>query len=439
MIPNVLTNLLMFILLVHMQHVISAAAATAEASSADQQQMSSPFRSSLSYMKSKQINCGQIEIEDEFVDLSLLSKKTTKTEEEEEDSSIDDELILVSNLTSCLYSSNEHNYTSFATHLASQLSRQLFDRYFHLDETNGLVYLRKKIDREILCKQVERATTTMSTGGSSLMDHQQPPVVLNYLSKYRKFTGTGRRLKRDDDQQSKSAGKSSHPFLLLANRQSLLMAGGGGGSSGDSIACDCKSEKCELRFKFIAFKSLPYHNPNQQHQQHGHRRSHLKQRRRLQTSNGQNSQIYKYLSLTVQVKDQNDNRPRFQKNFLNLNVSEHTQSASRTVSGGAASSDYDTVFAANKLNLGTLKQEKYECNMAKTYLNSHGGSSSSSGGPNAHSHHNHHQYQHNHQLNNLILIDKAVDRDVGKNAQTAYKLVLLDTRFEQLEISVLTN
>ncbi len=150
-----------------------------------------------------------------------------------EDNNIDESFLALANLTKCLeerhQSSHSHGRLSFSTHHGFQVDT-VFSKYFKLDENTGLVYLVKSIDRESVC---------------------DPQQLLRSVNIH--------------------AGKQNHE---------------------DSIDCDCKSEKCELRFKFNAFRE----------------------------SNKKTSHFH--LIFSVHVKDLNDNWPVFRNKFLSLNISE---------------------------------------------------------------------------------------------------------------------
>jgi hypothetical protein len=153
-----------------------------------------------------------------------------------EDENID-ESILVINLTSHLdkhYPHLNNNTTatklSFSTHLSQQVNKT-FSEHFKLDLKSGLVFLTKSIDRESIC-----------------------------------------------------TSRSSKKKRVTTNQQQL---------NEDSIDCECKSDKCELRFKFNAFRD---------------------------NNNGRTT--HHHLLFTVQLNDINDNFPVFKKNYLILNASE---------------------------------------------------------------------------------------------------------------------
>jgi hypothetical protein len=154
-----------------------------------------------------------------------------------EDENID-ESILVINLTSHLdkhypYLNNTTATTtklSFSTHLSQQVNKT-FSEHFKLDRNSGLVFLTKSIDRESIC-----------------------------------------------------TSRSSKRKRVITNQQQL---------NEDSIDCECKSDKCELRFKFNAFRD---------------------------NNNGRTT--HHHLLFTVQLNDINDNFPVFKKNYLILNASE---------------------------------------------------------------------------------------------------------------------
>lgn len=247
------------------------------------------FTSFASFLKSKQINCGYVDVDENVVDQYQASIATVKQ--------------LIANLSECL--PNESNFTSF-TLVGSRVVTDMFRNYFALDD-DGLVYVRQpRLDREELCAK---------------------------------------------------AKSSSDP----------------------SINCECRSEKCELNFKFIAFREKKANKP-----------------KRIQ----QNSPDYKYLSLSINVKDVNDQKPTFSRHFTYLNTSEHIGSSS---------------FMATFNSTSTL------CNTIKLYDSL-----------------NYPKSDHWVNVNNLMPLEKAVDMDVGRNGEIAYKLVLLksddlDDDYERLD------
>lgn len=98
--------------------------------------------------------------------------------------------------------------------------------------------------------------------------------------------------------------------IKLKKKRSLLY----NNNFSDAINCDCKSEVCELRFKFVAF---PKRKPNRTSRnkapglfsyQYNHQR-HKNNR-------------HKTIIITIAVKDLNDNSPEFKQNYYFLNFSE---------------------------------------------------------------------------------------------------------------------
>jgi hypothetical protein len=256
------------------------------------------------YIKSKQIDCGYVEVvEEEFSLVNNNNKSPHK--------------VLISNLSECLRNLNEYNYTSFSAFLGSKEAAKIFETYFDLDASSGLVFQKRRIDRESLCAETSRARIDPY---SSTLDTSAAATTIN---------------------------------------------------------CDCRSEKCELGFKFIGFKEKS--SPSL---------SSLGKRRRIQHHFQSNPQEYKYLDLSVHVKDLNDYRPKFHRSFLYLNTSEQFGKETQSLSNASKNQSSNIECASLKFN------EK------------------SSGGGDLN-------------LNSLVSLEKAYDLDVGKNALIRYKLVLL--------------
>jgi hypothetical protein len=94
-------------------------------------------------------------------------------------------------------------------------------------------------------------------------------------------------------------------------------------TSSDSINCDCKHDKCEFRFRFVAFQeeALRSGRAERNHQHH--------QPRNIFNyhNNHHHNRHHKSLMLTIGLKDLNDNLPLFKKNFYYLNISEQIGSS----------------------------------------------------------------------------------------------------------------
>lgn len=135
------------------------------------------------FMSSKKIMCGTV----------TLDENAANRQEQQQS-----QLELVFNLTHCLHLVNEHNYTSFRSLHGSKLASHLFDVYFQLNESTGLVYMKPGgIDRERLCLDAKQ-------------QRQQQQLLQRSL------------------------------------------AGDVGTSS--TVSCECRSPRCELNFKFIGFR-----------------------------------------------------------------------------------------------------------------------------------------------------------------------------------------
>lgn len=310
---------------------------------------------SMSYMKSKQINCGQFDLDDSFRDLGdevytheeALKAYVGGEQQQQQQESNDATLKLITNLNSCLHTINEHNFTAYSIYIGSNLGKQIFNEYFDLGESNGLVYLKRKIDREILCAKIKKFNPERNFDKRQLLNNRP---------------------------------SKQHP------------------STDSTVNCECKSEKCELRFKFVAFKDAP---PTQTP-------SSVK-RRRIQHYHRQNTQVYKYISLSININDVNDNRPKFLTNFLHLNISEHIGSFEPLIM--TPSTDL------NKLDLDKLNDDEatssLTCDSSKSYVNNKDPKTGAD--------------FHLLNLNTLVPIERAFDLDVGRNAEIKYKLVLINS------------
>lgn len=278
---------------------------------------------SISYMSTKKIGCGSIDIDE--IDNSN-HQNYHRHHKKHRQTSLPPLPRLVSNLTNCLHLTNEHNFTSFRSLHGSKLATHLFDTYFNLNETNGLVYLRHEIDRERLCADVKSMLTMANTIATSVTSTTTTSLMID-----------------------------------------------------SSVNCDCKSEICELNFKFIGFKDASASFG-------------AAKRRRIQHYYQTSEQEYKYLSLRVNVRDLNDHRPKFHKALLNLNITEHFgQEPIR-------STTTTTVSDENKLECISQKLNSLS-NPAKSYDDE--------------------------DFNSLLALDKAYDLDAGRNARIDYRLYLL--------------
>ena len=207
-----------------------------------------------SFLKSKQIDCGTVQIDEDFEELTNIythedifaNQETRKKLNLNEDEDIDDDFFelndenehkdsitklpvkrddamkIIANLSSCINEQNEL-YSSYSTRLTTKLINVVFNKFFHLDEKNGLVYLRKRMDREKFCVQVS-----------------------NSLKSEPKLTNKMRFSKAQDKVESLLKRSISYDYPTGGEKTSSKLH--------DYINCDCKSEKCEIKLKFIAFK-----------------------------------------------------------------------------------------------------------------------------------------------------------------------------------------
>lgn len=246
---------------------------------------------------------------------------------------------------------------------------------------HGLVYLKRAIDREALCVHVENERkSSMDQYTQQSLSAASSPFVVNYAKRPSK---SSIKAKKTSSRQ-KVFRRDTNDFNSQRTPDELA-------PMRETINCECNSENCEFKFKFIGFKS--------RQSRHVSNKNSANMKRQSVTHN-----IYRYLSLGINVKDVNDNRPKFLKNFLNLSITEHTSSQ---LVGPASASDTDR----------RDRRDKIECPYSKTFLNAA---------------RTHPDADQNNILNNLIMLERAVDPDVGKNSKIDYKLILLNN--EQLTL-----
>ena len=343
-----------------------------------------------SFLKSKQIDCGTVQINEDFEELTSIytHEDILKRFNLNEDDNIDDEFFIlndenehndsitklpvkrddgmkiIANLSSCINEQNEL-YASYSTRLTTRLINVVFSKYFHLDEKNGLVYLRKRMDREKFCVQVnnfkEESASKIKPKLANKLKLSKQPNKMNSL------------LKRSISSDYPTSSEKSSSRLQ------------------DYINCDCESERCEIKFKFIAFKKRSKSNQNEMAQN----------QKKEPLSN------HKQLSLTIKLNDLNDNNPKFSTAFLYLNTTEYLSSKLN------ANYEYD-------VNVNpSFNKAKKECSLVQTYLNNQN--------------YKNKKYKKQDQegfnentflnFNSLIPIEKAFDLDVGVNAEISYRLI----------------
>ncbi|CAF0897028.1 unnamed protein product [Brachionus calyciflorus] len=262
------------------------------------------------YVKPKRIECDDINLQDS-----------------DSQSAVSDQYILA-NLSSCLLKKyKENQFNSFSIHSKNPIIQSIFEEYFTFDEQQGLLKLIKYIDRESLCTRIEFKT--------------------KLKSKIRKNI---KRLNEDE-----LIFKSS--FAALDN----------------FVNCDCKINKCEIYFEFVAFKEADLDNR-------------IKKNKKFNQYSKWNSHVHRYIGLNVIINDINDNRPKFRKNFLYLNITEHR---------------------GERQN---LKQDIYNGNGKQTYCNVIN------------------KVNQEFEENEKIQIQKAFDLDSPDNSQIVYKLILLSNQ-----------
>ena len=127
----------------------------------------------------------------------------------------------------------------------------------YLDEKTGVVYSKKRIDREVFCAKV-------ASEASKLADVKLNKQIWSSLSNKNKSSGrlsnkssrnatshlksVRRKLQKRHATPVRKYTNSLNPSLVF--KPSILL----NTKFHDSVNCDCKSEKCELNFRFIAFK-----------------------------------------------------------------------------------------------------------------------------------------------------------------------------------------
>ena len=285
--------------------------------------------------KSKQVDCGQVDIDEDYDELNhiyehddIIANKTTYNDfvmfMNEEDNSIDSNadpyadpklafnLKTVTNLSACLIenlnkqrqgihnnNSSSSPFISFSTHFASKLTQFVFDNYFYLDDKSGILYIKKRIDREIFCAKVGIEIEKLT----ELKLNRQKSSALNLTSL--SLNNPSHNAAQFRASATKKVQKRSSAFIQRYSsnggisslfRPSVMMHA----KFHDMVNCDCKSEKCEINFRFVAFKDRTNH---------------------VSGSGSVNS--YKFMNLKVNVNDLNDNSPKFAKNSLHLNISEN--------------------------------------------------------------------------------------------------------------------
>jgi hypothetical protein len=220
----------------------------------------------ISLIKPKQTDCGTIHIDEDYNELLNIYSHEEIFKNSDEDENID--MInknfkqksstknikqKLANLSACISEDEiENHYTAFTTRMSSKLTRAIFEANFFLDEKRGLLYSKNKIDREKICAHVQKLTSV-----DKRSNEKNHIITSQYLK----------------------------PKSLADTTE-------------DSVDCECKSETCELRFKFVAFKDE-------------------------NKVVSKMSKSFKYLYLTVKINDMNDQKPKFKEKFLYLNISEN--------------------------------------------------------------------------------------------------------------------
>lgn len=167
--------------------------------------------------------------------------------------------IQIGNLSSCLWQKlNENDFESFSNQLNDESIQLIFDKFFILDNNTGLIFQRENIDREKICLR--------KTSDNNLV--------------------------------------KTNEFLFTAKNSSL---------ANDHFECDCDTSICRISLTFVAFKKTT-----------NSAESRIKKNKFKQFNKNSmsNNHVHKYLSLNINIRDMNDNRPFFKKNFLYLNISE---------------------------------------------------------------------------------------------------------------------
>jgi hypothetical protein len=113
-----------------------------------------------SYVKMKQTDCGVVQLNEDYnfetltknddnIGASFYKNFEDLTKSSSHNNNNNKLPRIIANLTACLKETNQL-YSSFSVHLTSNLAKNLFQRYFHLDEETGIVYLIRGLDREVL-------------------------------------------------------------------------------------------------------------------------------------------------------------------------------------------------------------------------------------------------------------------------------------------------
>lgn len=355
----------------------------------------------------KMIDCGSVDLDEDYDELNhifnhddIVQNRTTYSDHvflvndnNEESSGIADSspqadprlffnLRHVSNLSQCLTDNTRRNNNntsspsqftlSYSTYFTSKLSQFVFDNYFYIDDKLGVLYAKKRIDREVVCAKLESQIGKLAE------------VRLNKHKSSKSRSGGSKTSYNGSSTILRSRKTRSSPSFMF--KPAVLLTGAK--SQHDSVNCDCKSDKCEIGFRFVAFKD------------------------RLAQSSSSN--VYKYLTVKININDLNDNTPKFAKSVLYLNISE---------SFGNQNEAQPTRSNATTMN----NAESRSCRFVKTYNDQEYESTTS--------HRVEESSQSNDFLfnsNNLVPIDKAFDLDVGKNSLIEYKLILLKNKSHQL-------
>jgi hypothetical protein len=292
--------------------------------------------------KSRQIDCGYVEIDEDYDELShiyqhddIVLNKTTYNdfvmfmdEEEDIDATMNNNnretkgndpklsfnLKTVSNLSACLADSfskrqllhppmSNNSFTSYSTHFSSKVTQFVFDSYFYLDEKSGIVYSKKRIDREVFCAKVASEISKLSDVRLNKQKWSSPSptknkTIIRFSNKSSRNATSRKKLQK---RRAATPSLRKHTNTLNPNvvfKPSILI----NTKFHDTVNCDCRSEKCEINFRFIAFKDSKVAEKT--------------------NSLSAQPQAYKYLTLKININDLNDNSPKFAKNSLYLNISE---------------------------------------------------------------------------------------------------------------------
>jgi hypothetical protein len=152
-----------------------------------------------------------------------------------------------------------------------------------------------------------------------------------------------------------SSDKSSIEGPYLKNRQSI------GLTKFDFINCDCRSEQCQMRFRFLAFSQ---HQDSKTDAQY---KTNIFQNIKRNNKDLDHRNVF----LTINLKDVNDNLPKFKKNFINLSIAEYMGSGDRFKTAKQQQNEKEKTnnISVKSRDFRTTKLTRDACPYTKTHLN----------------------------------------------------------------------